>query len=266
MTPYSMWTKEALIKELQQKQEYIAEKECQIFVLVKKMRTKIMRCPACASLVQPTSEVNLLSATCRKPLILDACCGSLKIYQKRLNPLLESGEAITIDIRRGDFTYQTAAQHSETKIIVEPTVLADMRFLPFKDGVFSAVVCDPPHLDCSITQFMFKAYGSWSQSDAVKTLRAANNEFSRVLKDNGFLVVKTMLDRKNIFIELLKRFYFFLPVQTIRQMGSNRNTRYCDAAIWLLGIKREVETGQLQMIIPEVQSLHAHKSEGKPEC
>jgi hypothetical protein len=35
MTPYSMWTKEALIKELQQKQEYIADKECQIFVLVK---------------------------------------------------------------------------------------------------------------------------------------------------------------------------------------------------------------------------------------
>ena len=35
MTPYSMWTKEALIKELQQKQEYIAEKECQIFVLAK---------------------------------------------------------------------------------------------------------------------------------------------------------------------------------------------------------------------------------------
>ena len=38
MTPYSMWTKEALIKELQQKQEYIAEKECQIFILVKKIK------------------------------------------------------------------------------------------------------------------------------------------------------------------------------------------------------------------------------------
>jgi len=171
-------------------------------------------------------------------LILDACCGSLKIYNGLVNSLMDSGEFITVDKRKGDFSYKSENNFCKNEVIVKPIVLADMRFLPFKEGAFSAIVFDPPHLKCGATSNMFMYYGSWSMEDAVRHLRFVDSEFSRVLSKNGFLFLKTMCDRKNLYREMLKHFQFFLPIQLKRPRGTYKSPKYdADGALWLIGYK-----------------------------
>lgn len=173
-------------------------------------------------------------------LILDACCGSMKIYKGSEKELIEQDELITIDIRRGDFSYQTKAQMCPVSVIVKPTVLADMRFLPFRVGVFDEIFCDPPHLDCSLTAFMSKAYGSWDQHEIIKVMKAANKEFARVLKYRGRLTLKILTKDQDRYKDLLKNFYFHIPIQTIRAHGCIEDPETPNGALWLLGFKKDV--------------------------
>lgn len=167
-------------------------------------------------------------------MILDTCVGSEKIYQKWHKN--ENLTFIGIDIRKGDFSFQNETQYVITEVKVKPTVLADMRFLPFKDKSFDCIVCDPPHLKCGEKSFMNKSYGSWSQTDVIRTLRLANSEFARVLKQNGMLLLKIMRDRINTYKEMLKSFSFFLPIQLKRPRGSFKNPKGdVDGALWMVG-------------------------------
>ena len=124
-------------------------------------------------------------------MILDTCCGAEKIYQGKQSQLSDS-KYITIDVRKGDFSYKSVGSIAETKIIVNPVVLADMRYLPFKNNIFDTIVCDPPHMDCGLTGFMGKAWGSWGQQETIDIMKMANVEFSRVLKSSGSLILKVM--------------------------------------------------------------------------
>ncbi len=173
-------------------------------------------------------------------MILDACCGSLKIYKGAEQELIEQDEMITIDIRKGDFSYQTKAQMCPVSVIVKPTVLADMRFLPFKEGVFDEIFCDPPHLDCSLTAFMAKAYGSWDQHEVIKVMREANREFARVLIRRGRLTLKILTKDQDRYRSLLKNFYFHIPIQTIRAHGCIESPEAPNGALWLLGFKKDI--------------------------
>ena len=168
-------------------------------------------------------------------MILDVCCGAEKIYhgaQENLN----DGKFITMDIRKGDFSYQTKASVAKVPVVVKPMILADMRYLPFKDGVFDVIVCDPPHMDCGLTGFMAKAWGSWNQRETIDIMKLADVEFSRCLKPQGTLILKVMADIMPRFQKMLKSFTFFLPIQTVRAQGCMISKESRKAELWYIAI------------------------------
>lgn len=95
---------------------------------------------------------------------------------------------------------------------VKPMILADMKHLPFRNNLFSAIIFDPPHLDIGLTSFMGERYGIWSTADIVRHLRACNVEFPRVLKANGILIMKVLAKKWRLYETLLRNFTFFLPI------------------------------------------------------
>jgi len=170
-------------------------------------------------------------------MILDVCCGAEKIYQNnQLN--LPDNEFISIDIRKGDFSYKSKSMRAPTQIIVNPTILTYMQNLPFKNNIFNIIVCDPPHMNCGLSGYMGKAWGSWSQQETITTMKKANDEFARVLKPSGTLVLKVMKPMFPQFKELLTNFIFFLPIQTVRPRGCMESREAKESALWFIGIKK----------------------------
>ena len=171
--------------------------------------------------------------------VLDVCVGSEKIYFGMNKKLGDN--FISIDKRKGDFTVQTKKNVVPVSIIIKPKVLADMRYLPFKDGSIDVIVMDPPHLNLGNNgkSFMAKAYGSWTKIEVISTVYKANIEFSRVLRKNGSLIIKVMPEDSDRYIKLLDRFTFFLPIHTIRQQGCFTNKEARAAAFWCVGIKND---------------------------
>jgi hypothetical protein len=166
-------------------------------------------------------------------MILDACCGAEKIYngwQKKLGD-----NFVSIDIRKGDFSYQTKASVAVVPQIIKPKVLADMKYLPFKDGSIDEIVIDPPHMDCGITGFMSKAWGSWDQKETVVTLKAINSEFKRALSSHGRLTIKIMPSLWETYEKLLSNFIFYLPIQSIRAQGCMKPKQIRFSAFWAIG-------------------------------
>jgi ubiquinone/menaquinone biosynthesis C-methylase UbiE len=166
-------------------------------------------------------------------MILDVCVGGEKIYQRWQENL--GDEFLSIDIRKGDYSYQTKASVAKVPVVVKPKVLADMKYLPFKDGSMDSIVCDPPHMDCGLTGFMAKAWGSWDQKETVATLKVANKEFSRVLKPHGTLILKIMPNLWPTYKKLLSNFIFFLPIQSVRAQGCMKPKELRFAAFWAIG-------------------------------
>jgi len=166
-------------------------------------------------------------------LILDATLGSKRIYHgwdKKINENL-----VGIDIRRGNFSYKTKSMWTTTKVDIEPTVLADMTFLPFRDHSFNLIVFDPPHTEFGLNSFMNLVYGSWTQTHTIRTLRLCNEEFSRVLRPPGILILKVQPKSFPLYETLLKNFCFFLPIQTKRARGLfMKKEKEQDAALWAI--------------------------------
>lgn len=193
-------------------------------------------------------------------LILDVCCGSLKMYKGMVESLIEAGDFITIDRRKGDFSYQNEGDFSKHTIIVKPKTLADMRFLPFKDGSMAGIFCDPPHLKCGEKSYTWKYYGSWSQDETIFHLRFVDLEFSRVLRDGGFLFLKIMKDREEIYRAMLKHFTFICPIQIERTRGTYQNRKdNVDGAVWWIAQKakaaRQVKAVAQLRFEPEVACI-----------
>ena len=174
-------------------------------------------------------------------LILDACVGAEKIYQG-MNKLLKEN-FISIDIRKGDFKPELGNYKylGENKIIINPTILADMKYLPFKDETFDVIIMDPPHYsfgkNCKTA--MALEYGSWTKQDKIVNIYNANKEFKRCLKKNGTLIIKVMSEDKDRYINLFNNFIFYLPIQTIRDRGCMSSKEAKLAAIWLIGILKD---------------------------
>ena len=128
------------------------------------------------------------------PLILDATCSDKKIWPRNAT--------VRMDVRRE----------------VNPDVVADARFLPFRDGAFEVIYCDPPHLidedgwENDVPKFSrwfvsvnrhregfyhqhilhsYRRYGLWhSREEWLDFLAKTNIEFARILKLNGVLEYK----------------------------------------------------------------------------
>ncbi|MCK4386015.1 MAG: hypothetical protein KAW52_07100 [candidate division Zixibacteria bacterium] len=171
-------------------------------------------------------------------MILDVCFGSGGFYHKRHLRLREN--FVSIDIRKGDFTYKTPKAWSPTRVIIKPLILADMQFLPFKNATFNLIVFDPPHTDAGLDTFLGKSYGSWNQKERIRTCRKANLEFQRVLKPHGIIILKVLPRQFPIYETLLKNFAFFLPIYTYRLRGSYTQDKGKNlGAVWFLGQLKE---------------------------
>ena len=177
-----------------------------------------------------------MSSTCRAPMVLDACVGSACMYQTWHKNLGDS--FISIDIRKGDYSFDYENRATPKTVIVRPTILADMKHLPFKDGAFDTVNIDPPHFTCGITGFLNKLYGSWTQAELKESIKYANAEFARVLRDGGSLNLKIMPADLDTYQRLFSNFAFYWPIQTYRPSGIVKGTRKeQNAAIFILGVK-----------------------------
>jgi len=169
-------------------------------------------------------------------MILDVTVGARKIYfgwDKNLGD-----DLIGIDIRKGDFSREKDEHHwSKGEVIIRPTVLADMRNLPFKGNSFDAIIFDPPHMECGLSSWLGKYYGSWTQKEAIQTTRRANAEFKRVLKPGGLIILKVMPRQFRLYETLLKNFTFFLPISTYRARGAyGKKFRKTEGALWAIGV------------------------------
>lgn len=180
-------------------------------------------------------------------LILDVAVGSRKMYHgwdKRLG----AAQFIGMDIRKGDFSIRQKDYPDCVKkgnlwkdhiIKIFPTLQADMRYIPLKDQIVDVIVFDPPHLDRGLDTFFGHYYGSWSQTEVIRTCRMANEEFKRVLRPMGLLILKIMPRDFPLYETLLKNFCFFLPIQTKRSRGSLKKKSVlsdAEAALWCIGI------------------------------
>jgi len=153
------------------------------------------------------------------------------MYRGMIEGLINSSDFIPIDKRQGDFSYD--GERGRCNVVVKPKVLADMRFLPFIDGSMDAIFFDPPHAKFGTTSRYIKYYGSWSQEETIFHLRFVDLEFARVLHEGGFLFLKIMGDREEIYRGMLKHFSFICPIQLNRTRGSYKNPNgNIDGAIW----------------------------------
>ncbi len=190
--------------------------------------------------------------TAKKPIVIDVCVGSACMYQTWHKNLGDS--FISMDVRKGDYSFDYPNRATPKTVIVKPKILADMKHMPFKDGVADIINCDPPHYACGITGFLNKLYGSWNQEEVKESIKWANQEFARVLRDGGQLNLKIMPSDINTYQNLLSNFTFYWPIQTYRPSGIVKGTRKeQNAATVLLGVK----TGCSNVSLDEFEQYQA---------
>lgn len=172
-------------------------------------------------------------------LVLDACVGGAKMYDGYHRNL---GDAfVSIDIRKGIWLQESDKRLVKKPLIVKPTVLADMKKLPFRDGVFDEIDIDPPHFSCGLHSFLRLYYGSWTQTELKESIINANAEFARALRPNGMLVLKIMPTDREVYEKLFNNFVFHWPIKTVRPSGICKGSRKEEnAALFLIGLKKDV--------------------------
>lgn len=124
----------------------------------------------------------------RRPLVLDACCGSRMFWFDR-----SDARAIFLDNRIGEYQVDrgTPGTRGRSPVVVRPTVQADFSALPFRSQTFSHVVFDPPHIlrDRASTGIIRQKYGclfaGWREQ-----LSEGFAECFRVLRPGGTLIFK----------------------------------------------------------------------------
>jgi hypothetical protein len=117
--------------------------------------------------------------------VLDVCCGArMAWYQK------DCSDALFLDIR----TLEEKLSNGQT-IKVAPDAIMDFRKLDLPSKTFSLVFFDPPHLtSLGPKSWMAKKYGVLDRETGRQDIKAGFNEYWRVLKKNGVLVLKWSLD------------------------------------------------------------------------
>lgn len=169
--------------------------------------------------------------------VLDATAGLRKLWIGR-----DASKTVFIDVRRD----------------VLPDGLASNECLPFRNGAFERVEYDPPHVTGVkkhdaywFTGFGIR-FGGWpSESRLLKNMYVVNDEFHRVLRPGGSLVVKwTDIPDQPSADFLVKMFTNFLVVsreERISRSGSKNR-------VWLVTFKR---------IDPQVEVLQIHRQEAR---
>jgi len=183
-------------------------------------------------------------------MILDACCGGKTMYQgwdKNLGDQL-----ISIDIRKLPARKWVGGEGWKRNMPpIEPTIQADMNYLPFREQMFDAIIFDPPHLQTNIKAFMGELYGGWTKTEARKIMVAVNSEFARVLKPQGLILMKVLDLDARTYIALLSNFIFFLPIIYLSQ--SHLSTQKVG---WYIGV--------LKTSLPSASFLHGKRTPAYP--
>lgn len=122
----------------------------------------------------------------------------------------------------------------DIKSVVEPTVVADARKLPFRSSLFSEVWCDPPHLiRRDLKNWTARrakdllCFGNFKNRESwISFLFKTNNEFHRVLKPIGKLVFKVTdgKDRRVTKVSDVRRF--------MTNFDEKKNTSWKSKAPW----------------------------------
>ena len=112
--------------------------------------------------------------------ILDPCCGSRMMHFDRQNK----------NVIYGDIRKESHILCDGRSLEVAPDIEMDFRNMPFKDGQFSLVVLDPPHLIKAGKQsWLALKYGKLND-DWREDIRKGFKECFRVLANGGVLIFK----------------------------------------------------------------------------
>jgi SAM-dependent methyltransferase len=101
--------------------------------------------------------------------ILDMTAGYRSMWLQK-----EAENTIFVDIRRE----------------VKPTIVADSKLLPLRDGIFGLVVFDPPYKYFSTASRLAQIFGNFRMQDVIKLEREGTEEAARVLQPEGLLLFK----------------------------------------------------------------------------
>jgi SAM-dependent methyltransferase len=100
--------------------------------------------------------------------------------------------AVFVDRRREQHVLvDRSSRGGQRTLSITPTVQADFRALPFRDGSFSVVVFDPPHfMRNGQSGWMAKKYGVLDRATWRGDLQGGFSECFRVCRDGGTVVFK----------------------------------------------------------------------------
>ena len=112
--------------------------------------------------------------------ILDPCCGSRMMHFDRTNP----------NVVFGDIRTEKHILCDGRSLEVTPDIEMDFRAMPFKDGQFSLVVFDPPHLiKAGNESWLALKYGKLKENWR-EDIQKGFEECFRVLANGGVLIFK----------------------------------------------------------------------------
>lgn len=122
----------------------------------------------------------------RDKVILDACCGPRMFWYDKANI-----HTIFMDCREID-----AELCDKRRLVVNPSLVADFRELPFDDKTFRLVVFDPPHLvRAGERSWLAIKYGVLNKDTWREDIRVGFSECWRVLNTYGVLAFKWSSDQ-----------------------------------------------------------------------
>lgn len=159
--------------------------------------------------------------------ILDACCGERAFWVDKHHP-----DTTFIDVRE----------------IVKPDIVMDCRNTSFPDKTFDLIIFDPPHLSLSTNNkgIFGEKYGTFTAQEVRILIKESFVEFSRILKDDGFIVFKwnTHSQKLKIVLPLISKFEILFG-----QLTAER-TKYSSRTYWFLLRKNNKQEIQLVLDKP----------------
>lgn len=119
-------------------------------------------------------------------MILDATCGAKQMWYQK-----DAKDVVYLDKRHGEIYFPPSNSEfwKQGNLFFDPTIIADNRQLPFKDNSFDMILFDPPFV-VSMTPRMKAQYDILNPITWTIDIGKAANEFFRVLKQGGFLILK----------------------------------------------------------------------------
>jgi SAM-dependent methyltransferase len=120
-------------------------------------------------------------------MILDATAGGRQMWNQKYDP-----DTVYLDMRKTFPTQTPSGNIINGAFKIPPDIQAVWSYLPFRDNTFQMCIFDPPHRirKFSPTWIHDSLYGVIEPAKFVKVFYEAFKELFRVLKPNGFLILK----------------------------------------------------------------------------